>query len=237
MVVINQAFFADASLDAQLIDHYAAANKQEIAQWQKGAQLSTRWGLEFGQGHEGECPGDIRLKRINQLLDTILYGLGDEWQEGRSESQILFHDSYILAALPKIYGSRDWERHSARLLAKYGVKEAKSLVLGLTPRRWGKTVAVASFCAVMLLCVAALTISTFSTGRRASSLLMELMQRMISSVEGAESRMVKANAEALSIAQTSLSAGQGQSSMSARRKANASDTSTFRSYPSNVDGQ
>lgn len=128
-MVINQSFFADTSLDAQLIDHYAAANKQEIAQWQKGAQLSTRWGLEMGQSSEGECAGDVRLRKINALLDSILSGLGDGWQE-RTESQILFHDSYILAALPKIYGERDWERHSARLLAKYGVKEAKSLVLG-----------------------------------------------------------------------------------------------------------
>lgn len=128
MVVINQAFFADKSLDAELIDYYAAANKQEIAQWHQGAQLSTRWGLEFGQNTGGECPGDVRLRKINALLDCILSGMGDEWE--RSESQILFHDSYILAALPKIFGIRDWERHSSRLLARYGVKEAKSLVLG-----------------------------------------------------------------------------------------------------------
>lgn len=55
--------------------------------------------------------------------------------------------------------------------------------------------------------------------------------KMISSVPDAEGRVVKGNAEVLSIAQTSLSAGQGQSSQSARRKANATDTSSFRSYP------
>jgi hypothetical protein len=97
-------------------------------------------------------------------------------------------------------------------------------------------VAVASYCAVMLLCVPGITISTFSTGRRASGLLMELMQRMIGSIPSAEARVVKGNAEQLSIAQTGLQEGQGQSSSSARRKAAAVDTSTFRSYPSNVDG-
>jgi hypothetical protein len=60
------------------------------------------------------------------------------------------------------------------------------------------------------------------------------MMKLINSIPEAAARVVKGNAEQLSIAQVGLQDGQGQSSSSARRKATAPDTSTFRSYPRSV---
>lgn len=116
--------------------------------------------------------------------------------------------------------------------------------------------AVASFCAVILLCVQGIVISTFSTGlsihnaqasthtpsaddslslpltgRRASGLLMETMVKMLASVPGAEERIVKSNAEQLCVAEVGLQNGLGQSSNMARKKATATTSSTFHSYP------
>lgn len=238
--MVVATWFEEQSFNGSVIDHFEEENRARVKEFGVASRLSTRWDLEFGGTGEDEiedettveCEGDIRLRKIQWLLDSILEHLG--WS--RTESQVQFHNAYIRAALPKIYGNQ-WEQHSARVLAKFGVRAIKQLVLGMTPRRWGKTVAVASFCAVLLLCVAGILISTFSTGKRASGLLMDSLTRMMSGVEGAEARIVRSNAESLSVAESQRSEGVGQQSETAKRMAAHATTSVFHSYPSSVDGE
>src|SRR6185312_16761430 len=112
-----------------------------------------------------------------------------------------------------------WDIHAQRVLARFKVTTLKSLVLALFPRRFGKTIAVACFIAVMLVVVNGITISTFSTGKRASGSMMEEIIRILAGHESIMQRIVKQNEEKLQIAASSAS----------RRFAR--DVSTFNSYP------
>lgn len=105
------------------------------------------------------CEGDERLKQIFYLLDVIMTPKG--WK--REEAQIKLHKAYVIASLPLIYG-KEWDVNAKRVLERFGVTDLKSLVLALYPRRFGKTIAVACFIAVMLCVIPGITISTFSTG-------------------------------------------------------------------------
>ncbi len=237
-------WFEGASFAGELIQHYEKENRQQVKEWGLASRLSTRWDIEFGKAaggkeeeidveDEGQCEGDIRLRKIEWLLDNALdiaYG----WD--RTESQSQFCRAYLIAALPKIYG-KDWERHSARVMARFNVRQVKQLVLGMTPRRWGKTIVVALFCAVLLLCVPGLHISTFSTGKRASGLLMGEVRRLMSGIPGANERIVRSNAESFNVATGRLQDGVSQHSETAKRMANDVSSSIFHSYPSSVDGQ
>lgn len=235
-------WFQEPTLAADLIDRFDEENRKALQEYSVASRLSTRWELEFGglarddeiDGEEVQvqCEGDLRLKKILWMLDAILVHLN--WE--RTEAQVALHKAYVQAALPKIY-STAWERESARVMLQFGIREIKQLVLGITPRRFGKTTAVSTFCAVVLLCVPGITISTFSTGKRASSLLMGQMMRMMAGVPGAVERIVRSNAESLSVAATGRSEGVGEHSETAKRMAADSTTSQFFSYPSSVDGQ
>jgi hypothetical protein len=239
-MVNSCAWFEEPTLSAQLIDDYDAENRKAIKEWGVASTLSNKWDLEWGVTREElwddevqiQCEGDIRLRKIRYMLDTIL--IVHEWE--RTEAQVALHKAYTIASLPKIYG-RQWEQCSARVMAEFGIREIHQLVLGLTPRRFGKTIAVATFCATMLLCVPGLNISTFSTGKRASTLLMQSMMRMMSGVDGANERIVRSNAESLSVAATGRNIGVSQQSDAAKRMAADATTSEFHSYPSSVDGQ
>lgn len=171
-----------------------------------------------------KCAGDDKLKQIQFLLDDILRKRG--WE--REESQKKLHRSYIIAALPQIYG-KDWEVHSQRVLKRFGVTDLKSLVLAMYPRRFGKTISIANFVSVVLVVISGITISTFSTGRRASGSMMEEVVRLISENPHLLSRVLTQNQEKLRVAEK---AAEGKN-----QQLSPVNASTFNSYPSNPKGQ
>lgn len=105
----------------------------KIKVWDVMSKVETKWGASFESKQKLACEGDNRLRKIRFYLDHVMLAL--EWH--RSESQIAFHDSYIIACLPKIYG-KEWEANQARVLKEFGINSITSLVLALTPRRWGR---------------------------------------------------------------------------------------------------
>lgn len=169
------------------------------------------------------CTGDEKLEQIFYLLDTILHARG--WT--REDSQAKLHKSYVIASLPQIYG-KEWEVHSQRVLKKFGVTDLKSMVLALFPRRFGKTISISIFVSVMLVVMSGITISTFSTGRRASGNLMDECLKLISEHPHLLERVLIQNQEKLRIAEKASMDGKKTCSVNA---------STFNSYPSNPKGQ
>ena len=71
-------------------------------------------------------------------------------------------------------------------------------VLCMTPRRFGKTTAVSMFVGAYALSVSKSTQCIFSTGKRASDKLLELVQTLLKLIPGVEGRM-KRRGEVLTI--------------------------------------
>jgi len=72
------------------------------------------------------CAGDVRLRNLNKMLNSL--GIL------RSRDQIVFHEAFIQACLPHIYG-KDWSEHSLRVLKDLELTRIDFEVLVMTPRR------------------------------------------------------------------------------------------------------
>jgi hypothetical protein len=103
----------------------------------------------------------------------------------------------IDASLPHIYGPNDWDNVRERVLQKRGIATIAYEMLICSPRRFGKTTSVSMFCAVMLVHAPECWISVFSTGQRASTLLLDQTAKFVKMLPGALQRIQKHNQENL----------------------------------------
>jgi hypothetical protein len=217
---LDVEWFKKNALDLDINHAFEEECIRAIDDWDKDAEISTKWEVAFESDDiSAQCEGDKILKKIQYLLDHVMDGLG--WK--RTEEQIALHDAYLIASLPKIYGD-EWESKSAEVMARFDVTKIKALVLSLMPRRYGKSVAVGCYVAVMMICKWGINIAAFSTGKRASGLLMEVLVKILHSNPGIQDRITKQNQEELHLS-------------ASKDKSNLSTTSIFHSYPSNPDGQ
>jgi hypothetical protein len=183
----------------------------------------------FVHGDNNEiCAGDERLKSVFFLLNNMGYT--------RSPDQVIFHHAYIMACLPKIY-KEDWARHSVRVMKMLRIKKLEQLVLVLTPRRIGKTVSVAMFVTSMILSVPGLTFAVFSTCQRASTAIMKLVVKMMSTIEGTERRFLAQNKETLAISGSPLPVGVGPNSAIAKKMANSTEVSILNCFPASENSK
>ena len=132
------------------------------------------------QLRQSTSSGDETLQRLNAALDKFGYA--------RSKVQRQLHHAFLNAVTPFIYGD-ELQLCSDRVLAENDWSDWRLQTLALTPRRFGKTTgthylsrrfllinpfsAVSMFCAACCLCVPEFQIAVFSTGRRASQMLLE----------------------------------------------------------------
>ena len=130
-----------------------------------------------------------------------LYSALDRCGLQRTSTQRMFHKKFIESSLPHVYGKRDFGRFRERILNDNGVPcdTYNQYTLISTPRRWGKTTSVAMFVACMLFCVPHAWISVFSTGRRASKSLADLVHKFLTRLEEGtkKSRVIVKNTEEL----------------------------------------
>jgi len=103
------------------------------------------------------------------------------------------------------------------LLRDFNIEEIRQEILICSPRRWGKTTSVSMFAASAMVAIEGVTIAIFSTGRRASRALMELVYAFLMRLPGMRERVVTYNQETLRI-----QFGNG-------------DVRTLNSYPSSVE--
>jgi len=136
--------------------------------------------------------GRDRLNTIKRTLDS--FGLE------RSETQREFHDMMICACAQLIFRD-DLDDELDDLLQEYGITELQAEAMFITPRRWGKTYSVAMFVVAVALGVEAVEkpfeISIFSTGRRASQKLLELIYAFVCKVSGMKEMVVKHTVETI----------------------------------------
>jgi len=141
------------------------------------------------------CSGDRRLAAIRDCLNLLV----DE----RSPDQTVMHDAFILAVLPLIYG-KEWESNCIRVMQEHNITRIRSEVICLTPRRFGKTYAVAMFATALLLHCPGIIICIFSTGNRASTFMREIILKMMMRIPGALNRIIKKTQEKLYLAPTDV---------------------------------
>lgn len=121
--------------------------------------------------------GDATLARLYEALDSC--GLQ------RTSTQRFFHKCFVQSILPWVYGKAEFAKYKDRILQESGIHPDKynQYTLISTPRRWGKTTSVAIFVASALFSVPEIWISVYSTGRRASKALSDLVHKFIKRLE------------------------------------------------------
>lgn len=128
-------------------------------------------------------------------LDRLMRHL-DEFGLRRSKGQRGLHAAMVGTMLAKIFeGESDAAMKAA--MAKHGIKSSNQQLMCITPRRFGKTTAVAMFCAALSVSVPGVVISIFSTARRASSLLLQQIKSLLQRLPGAASKIVSSNVETI----------------------------------------
>ncbi len=170
----------------------------------------------------GSSAGDQRLKRFLAMLNNC------GWV--RHLNQITFHQAFLQACLPHIF-REDWEANRVRIMEEMGLTRIRPQVLVVTPRRFGKSVAVAIFVISLLLCVPGIRICLFSTTKRTSGNLVEIIKVCMNNIPGARQRICKETQEELFFAASPLPAGIGPRSTLASQYHTKSDTSKLYAYP------
>jgi hypothetical protein len=132
--------------------------------------------------------GRERLAKVRHALNS--YGLE------RSDMQKQFHEDMIGACARLIFKD-DLEAELDDLLLELGVDELHSEFMAITPRRFGKTYSVAMFVVAMMFAVEGLEQAIFSTGRRASQKLLELVYRFLCKIPGMRESILKHNVETI----------------------------------------
>lgn len=130
--------------------------------------------------------GDEKLKNIMKSLDS--FGID------RTQQQRLFHKWFLRACLPHIYGD-EWKADSSRILASHGLTSLRAEVFVATPRRFGKTWAVAMFLSALCLNITGKSIAVFSKTIRQSGALTQQVKEFIARIPGAMDRVVEDNKE------------------------------------------
>jgi hypothetical protein len=130
-------------------------------------------------------------ERLNLLRETL-----DSFGLERSDMQKQFHEDMIGACARLIFKD-DLESELDDLLLELGIDELRSEFMAITPRRFGKTYSVAMFVVGMLCAVEGLEQAIFSTGRRASQKLLELVYRFLCKIPGMKESIIKHNVETI----------------------------------------
>ena len=117
-----------------------------------------------------ERHGDRRLAAIRNTLSRFEFK--------RSKMQRQFHESFLRAVAQHLYRD-DHDVDFDDICKRNKWPDMKQQVLCLTPRRFGKTTAVAMFVAAFAWCVPRSVQSIFSTGRRASYKLLQLVRELL----------------------------------------------------------
>jgi len=119
--------------------------------------------------------GDIRLAKIRMYLDHIK-------GYDRSEMQKQFHESFLQAVALHLYKD-DPDIDMDKIKRTNEWPNLKQQVLCLTPRRFGKTTAVAMFVAAYFLSVEKASLCIFSTGKRASDSMLDKIHEFVKLID------------------------------------------------------
>jgi hypothetical protein len=136
-----------------------------------------------------ESSGDKRIRGLREALSQL-----DELGFRRSSHQREFHEAFIGACLPQIYGE-DFDRNLVKILRENNLDEIRCEIMVCCPRRWGKTMAVALFAAAYMWTQPEAEIIIYSIAKRTSSMMSSKIYNMITKLAGGDHCVVTHNQE------------------------------------------
>ena len=212
------------------LDQFRVKDQRAYKDYQYATRLQTRVEISTDPLRDlGHSQGDVKLQQIRWWLNHL-----GTWT--RSPDQVMFHDNFLIACLPHIYG-KDWDANGARVMAEMDLKRIDYEVLVQTPRRFGKTIAVAMFVAVVALVCKGIKLSIFSTGSRASKSMVDWVLKFAAYLPKGLERIIKQSKEELMFSAEPLGANGGPGSHKAKAAETAEDTTVIKSYPASVDSK
>ena len=142
---------------------------------------------------------DERRRSAGDVRVAELVGHLDAFPMVRAPHQRMFHRHMLSATLAHLYRD-DPHVDLLKVMATYNLGSCKSHVLFMAPRRFGKTVSVAMFAAALLMSSESSVQAIFSTGKRASGMLLEQIFKFYDAVgPGLGMTLVKKNMETLQV--------------------------------------
>lgn len=160
---------------------------------------------EISQKAQNSSQIQQSLMKRNRSADSTLSGrtslnemmkLLDEFGMRRSAIQKQLHLGMAGSVLQKIFEFESDAEMRAGMLA-HGISSSRQQFMAITPRRFGKTTAVSMFVAAFALAVPGSVTAIFSTGRRASNLLLQQIKQMLLNIPGTDSKIISANVETI----------------------------------------
>jgi len=127
---------------------------------------------QLGAAEDVSVDGMDCLREMQRSLEKL-----DNCGWLRTEHQVMFHRVFINACLRKFMGN-DFFQYANELRAEFDLNDTRNFTLLLTPRRFGKTTSVAMFAATALYSQKNVIIAIYSTGKRASGKLLEMIVQM-----------------------------------------------------------
>ena len=166
-----------------------AARVSRVRTYDGSRPVSTETALAKRQrGGSAEGSGAAHLAELCRLLDA--FGL----QRSRVQKQL--HQGMIGSVVQRIFdGQSDAEMKLA--MTRHKIGSCRQQFMAITPRRFGKTTAVAMFVSAFALAVPGTVTAIFSTGRRASNLLLQQIKNMLLCIPGTEAKIVSSNVETI----------------------------------------
>lgn len=154
------------------------------------------------------------VRRLRLFWDNIKAIEASYFTLSKQQRHII--EEFVRSCVIKIVGQDNFERNPPFFMRETGKSTQECLSIVITPRRFGKTTATAIFVAAVLLTVPQVVVAIFSTGRRASAMLLAKIHQITNGVPG-DKRILACNQETLKVR------GEG-----------ISDIRTCHSYPSNL---
>ena len=179
----------------------ALAVEHEWRESEKRAHMRPRAGSSWFVGDANELgarrrtgvTGRERLRRLDEALAAMdQHIIESEKTSGRSPDQRWFHREMKKAIIPKLFRD-DLDSNLDSLHREFSCTEFRREVMAITPRRYGKTWSVAMFVAAACYALEDSDQAIFSTGRRASRRLLDLVFRFLRALPGFEKSWVERN--------------------------------------------
>lgn len=136
-----------------------------------------------------------------ELWDLMIQAL-DSLGLTRNAYQKQFHEASMQAMAYFIYGAKDYPRLSAKLMREKFLTKIMQAILAVTPRQYGKTTMVGMIVAVFLMFIPGIRIAVFSTGKRASENITDVILGFVYLLDEGKgkNRVISKNQEKIYIA-------------------------------------
>lgn len=180
------------SFRSYLASAYTFYEEEKLIELESKQPRTCLGALTEGTKKKQSAQGDKLMFKLKKLLDYVPKSYKG-WE--RSKMQKTFHRNFLQATCMHLYRN-DPDVDLDRVCKMNNFTNLKQQVLCLTPRRFGKTTSVAMFVAAYAMTVPHSEQCIFSTGKRASQKLLELIRDMVKA--GVYRKMfIKCNGETL----------------------------------------